>query len=134
MKTIFSLVIFTFLGISLNAQREFTFGVIQIRTTTLKCTDANDRKFGLEYEILHVKNTSNSPKVVTYHIEAYYDGNCMTCTNEEYTFTLKLQPNEEINGSFSDSPRKGTYVFKKDHNGHMKDELSDLKFSNVVVK
>jgi hypothetical protein len=134
MKSIFSLLLFTFIGISVNAQREFTFGAIQIRTTTLKCTDANDRKFGQEYEILHVKNTSNSPKVVTYHIDAYYGENCATCTNEEYTYTLMLQPNQEINGTFKDAPKKGTYVFKKDYNGYLKDELTDLKFSNVVVK
>ena len=69
-----------------------------------------------------------------FHTDAYYDGKCATCSNSEYTYSFVLKPNETIVGSLKDAANKGLYVFKKDTNGKLKDVLSDLKFSNVVVK
>jgi hypothetical protein len=134
MKNVISLSFFTFFALSLNAQTNNKFDGIEITTKPQTVTDKSDRKFGYEYEVLEIKNTTSEQKCILFHTDAYYDGKCATCANTEYTYSFVLKPNETIVGSLKDPANKGLYVFKKDTNEKLKDVLSDLKFSNVVVK
>jgi hypothetical protein len=134
MKNFITLSFFTFFVLSLNAQTNHKFDGVEISTKPQTVTDKSNRKFGYEYEVLEIKNTTSEQKTILFHTDAYYDGKCATCANLEYTYSFVLKPNETIVGSLKDPANKGLYVFKKDTNGKLKDVLSDLKFSNVVVK
>jgi hypothetical protein len=134
MKNSTILTFFTFFSLILNAQTNHKFNGIEISTKPQIVTDNTNRKFGYEYEVLEIKNTTSEQKNILFHTDAYYDGKCATCANSEYTYSFVLKPNETIVGSLKDPANKGLYVFKKDTNGKLKDVLSELKFSNVVVK
>ncbi|MBU3660351.1 MAG: hypothetical protein FGM14_10800 [Flavobacteriales bacterium] len=134
MKKTISLSLFAFFAFNLSAQTSHKFDGIEITTKPQTVTDKENRKFGYEYEVLEIKNTTSVQKSILFHTDAYYAGVCATCANSEYTYSFVLKPNETIVGSLKDPANKGLYVFKKDHNGNLKDVLSDLKFSNVVVK
>ena len=134
MKSSIYLTFFTFFALSLNAQTNHKFDGVEITTKPQTVTDKANRKFGYEYEVLEIKNTTSEQKSILFHTDAYYDGKCATCSNTEYTYSFVLKPNETIVGSLKDPANKGLYVFKKDNNGKLKDVLSDLRFSNVVVK
>jgi hypothetical protein len=134
MKNVSTLSFFTFFTLSLNAQTNHKFDGVEISTKPQTVTDKSDRKFGYEYEVLEIKNTTSEQKSILYQTDAYYDGKCATCANSEYTYSFILKPNETIVGSLKALANKGLYVIKKDTNGKLKDVLSDLKFSNVVVK
>jgi hypothetical protein len=133
-KKLISISLFAFFYLNLNAQTSHKFDGIEITTTPQTVTDKENRKFGYVYEVLEIKNTTNSTKSILFHTDAYYGGTCATCANSEYTYSFVLKPNETIKGSLKDPANKGLYVFKSDTNGKLKDVLSDLKFSNVVVK
>ena len=134
MKKSTSLAFIIFLALNLNAQTIHKFEGVEISTKPQTVTDKSDRKFGYEYEVLEIRNTTSEQKSILFHTDAYYDGKCATCANSEYTYSFVLKPNETIVGSLNDPANKGLYVFKKDNNGKLKDVLSDLRFSNVVVK
>jgi len=134
MKKLISISLFAFFSININAQTAHKFEGIEITTKPQTVTDQNNRKFGYEYEVLEIKNTTSEQKSILFHTDAYYAGVCATCANSEYTYSFVLKPNETIIGSLKDPANKGLYVFKKDMNGNLKDVMSDLKFSNVVVK
>jgi hypothetical protein len=134
MKNVITLTFFTFFALSLNAQTNHKFDGIEISTKPQTVKDKSDQKFGYEYEVLEIKNTTSEQKSILYQTDAYYDGKCATCSNSEYTYSFILKPNETIVGSLKAPANKGLYVFKKDTTGKLKDVLSDLKFSNVVVK
>ena len=134
MKKIISLSFFAFFTFNLSAQTNHKFDGIEISSKPQTVTDRINRKFGYEYEVLEIKNTTSEQKSILFHTDAYYDGVCATCANSEYTYSFVLKPNETIVGSLKDQANRGLYVFKKDTNGKLKEVLSDLKFSNVVVK
>ncbi|MEN9304028.1 MAG: hypothetical protein RL264_2457 [Bacteroidota bacterium] len=131
-KIVASLSFLLLTGISFS-QHNFSYDGIKISTKTEKCTDPNSRDNGYVYEVFTVTNTTNSPKVITYHIDAYYDGNCRTCENNEYTYSVSLKPNETIVGTVKDK-RKGLAIFSQDDTGMITDKMSDLKLSFVSVK
>lgn len=134
MNKILSISLFVSLSSFFYGQTSHKFEEILIKTTPQKITEKSNRKYGYEYEVLEIKNTSSEQKTILFHTDAYYDGICSTCTNSEYTFSFVLKPNETITGSLKDAANKGLYVFKKDHNGKITNELTELKFSNVVIK
>ncbi len=134
MNKIISFSFFAFFAFSFSAQTSHKFDGIEITTNPQTVTDKNNRKFGYEYEVLEIKNTTSEQKSILFHTDAYYDGVCATCANTEYTYSFVLKPNETIVGSVKDPANKGLYIFKKDTNGKLKEVLSELKFSNVVVK
>lgn len=134
MKKIFFLSLIAFCTFNISAQTNHKFDGIEITTKPQTVSDKNNRKFGYEYEVFEIKNTTSVEKSILYHTDAYYDGVCATCTNDEYTYSFVLKPNETIVGSLKDSESKGLYIFKKDSNGKLKGVLSDLKFSKVVIK
>lgn len=134
MKKIISLSFFAFFTFNLSAQTNHKFDGIEITTKPQTVTDKSNRKYGYEYEVLEIKNTTSVEKSILFHTDAYYGGVCATCANSEYTYSFVLKPNEKIVGSLKNPASKGLYIFKKDTNGKLKDVLSDLKFSNVVVK
>lgn len=134
MKKIFFLSLFAFCTFNISAQTNHKFDGIEITTKPQTVSDKNNRKFGYEYEVFEIKNTTSVEKSILYHTDAYYDGVCATCTNDEYTYSFVLKPNETIVGSLKDLESKGLYIFKKDSNGKLKGVLSDLKFSKVVIK
>jgi len=134
MKKAITISFFGFISSALFSQTQHKFDGIEITTKPQTVTEKSNRKFGYEYEVLEIKNITSEQKSILFHTEAYYGGICATCKNAEYTYSFNLKPNETIIGSLKDPASKGLYIFKKDHNGKIKDELTDLKFSNVVIK
>jgi hypothetical protein len=134
MNKILSLSFFAFFAFKLSAQTNHKFDGIEITTKPQTVSDKNNRKFGYVYEVLEIKNTTSEEKSILFHTDAYYDGVCATCANSEYSYSFILKPNEILIGSLKDPANKGLLVFKKDTNGNLKDVLSDLKFSKVIVK
>jgi len=134
MKKTLTFGFFLFLINSFTAQTSHQFDGVTITTHPEIVTDKTDRRFGYEYEVYEIKNTTSQTKSILFHTAAYYGAECVTCANSEYAYSFVLKPNETIVGSLKDPANKGVYCFKRDTNGNIKDVLSELKFINVVVK
>ncbi len=125
--------LFTFLSATFFAQRTFEKDGIIIETRKERVTDKSAKDFDYEYEVITIKNTTNTTKTVTFHKGAFYGGTCWTCENQEYSSTFTLKPNEVIKGQVTDR-KAGLTVFVKDYSGKIKEELSDFQLYKFVVK
>lgn len=134
MKNLIFITVFSFWGFKSVAQRSYYFEGISIKTTSETCNDTKRGDYGYNYQILRLENTTNEPKIIRFHVDAYYDGNCSTCMNSEYAYSFELKPKEVRVGKITDAPKVGLKIFENDTQNRISDKLSDLQFSNVVVK
>jgi len=128
---IFSLL--SFLTTPIFAQRTFEKDGINIETRKERVIDKNANDFDYEYEVLTIKNNTNTSKTVVFHKAAFYNETCWTCENDEYKVSFTLKPNEIIKGKVTDRD-KGLTVFIKDYSGRIKEELSDFQLLKFEVK
>lgn len=75
-----------------------------------------DPEIGYDQELilLKVKNTSTEKATISWQAILYYNGVCKTCDYpEEYTFSVELNPNEEVEGICGIYENSSLQIFSK---------------------
>ena len=85
------------------------------------------------YALITILNKSAEHITISYNKEAYYDGICSSCQQQESQFELGLEPHEAKNGIL-DNNSNGLRIFHSFKTGESKRKLTDLKISNVIIK
>jgi predicted DCC family thiol-disulfide oxidoreductase YuxK len=79
---------------------------------------------------LIVENQNNTPVNLKIKHQLYYDGNCVTCDNEEYNFKYQLDAKEKVGKSEIDKAMKDAkkvYKSLKNKGGSAKVEKKNNK-------
>lgn len=97
-----------------------------------------DPEIGYDQELilLKVKNTSTEKATISWHAILYYNGVCKTCDYpEEYTFSVELNPNEEVEGICGIYENSSLQVFSKflDDRYTGGSRLSDFQLKNITL-
>ena len=96
-----------------------------------------DPEIGYDQELilLKVKNTSPQKATISWHAILYYNGVCKTCDYpEEYTFSVELNPNEEVEGICGIYENSSLQIFSKflDDRYTGGSRLSDFQLKNLT--
>jgi hypothetical protein len=97
-----------------------------------------DPEIGYDQELilLKVKNTSAQKATISWHAILYYNGVCKTCDYpEEYTFSVELNANEEIEGVCGIYEKTSLQIFLKflDDRYTGGSRLSDFHLKNSTI-
>ena len=103
---------------------------VSISSQLTECNH-EDRKEIMTFKILSIVNTTNEAVSLKVREDMYYDGQCRTCENDEYTFTFNLEANEKKSGTCYSDSNPALAVFQSMKDGYIKEVLSDLKL-NIV--
>lgn len=68
---------------------------VDIFTTKAECVYA-EAGVTMEYENVKFVNKTSAPVTLTYHAKYYYNGECRTCSNDEYKVSIKIPANGSI--------------------------------------
>ena len=96
-----------------------------------------DPEIGYDQELilLKVKNTGTEKATISWHAILYYNGVCKTCDYpEEYTFSVELNPNEEVEGICGIYENSSLQIFSKflDDRYTGGSRLSDFQLKNLT--
>ncbi|MFM1894598.1 MAG: hypothetical protein ACK444_09260 [Flavobacteriales bacterium] len=105
-------------------------GGVSISSQLVECFNVQ-RNEKMNYKLLTVSNQNGSPVSLKIREDMFYDGQCRTCENEEYTFVFELNANETKAGSCYSDGNPYLAVFESMKDGYIKETLSDFKI-NVV--
>jgi hypothetical protein len=97
-----------------------------------------DPEIGYDQELilLKIKNTSAQKATISWHAILYYNGVCKTCDYpEEYTFSVELSVNEEIEGICGIYEKSSLQIFSKflDDRYTGGSRLSDFQLKNTTI-
>lgn len=88
-----------------------------------------------EYIVLKFINKSNDKLLITWNTERYQGAKCTTCGNDEYKYSLVLEPMQSIEGANATSAQKLKIFVKHlnlpNNNPFTKFELGGLKVSKL---
>lgn len=90
-----------------------------------------------EFLLLRVKNKSNKEIQIEWRSDQYYNDACLTCSYPaEYTYRLKLGPNETIEPDCSLETERTLRIFSKfidpNYTG-VHEPLTDFELSNFII-
>jgi hypothetical protein len=77
----------------------FSNAKVEISEAVTNCTYDYSPMDNSESILLRVKNKTANSVTLKFRLDSYFNGECLTCANEEYIVTVKLGPNATITGS-----------------------------------
>lgn len=124
----------------LNAQNEYKRikeeQGIQFFASEMECHDDVNGIHQLFYQ-LQVINTTDMQATVTWNIDTWMNGACVTCgkpKTSENTYTIKLPPSGSVEGSCNKSTNKGLMVYIKQLQNNRSSVLSKFEIVNLKVE
>lgn len=103
---------------------------VSVSAQLVECFNVQ-RNEKMNYKLLTITNQNQVPVSLKIREDMFYDGQCRTCENEEYTFLMELNANESKTGSCYSDGNPYLSVFESMKDGYIKEVLSDFKI-NVV--
>lgn len=109
---------------------------VQIFAKEIECNDNHNGIHQAFYALQFVNNT-NENIVVTWNIDYWMNGVCVTCNKpktSENTYLLHLSPGQSVEGSCDKNSVKGTKVYIKELYNAKSSVLSKFEIVNFNVK
>jgi hypothetical protein len=109
---------------------------IKIESKKVECTNTN-LGFDRELVLLRFTNFTDRDLLISYDYQEYRNEICTTCDKmPEYRFQLMLKSNSSIEGDCLNTRLSQLKIFSHFLDSRFrreKDELTDFKFSNIIV-
>lgn len=104
---------------------------VESKTVTIPVAN-ND--FSMEMELLKITNKTASVMEFNYHLNAYYDNECRTCNNEEYSKLVTIPANSSVEYNENDKTlaKLGIfrqYINKKNYSNFTKFEVANININ-----
>lgn len=98
-------------------------------TYTVNSNNTSHIRYFLKYE-----NTTNQKVEISFNKEIHYGETCYGCnsTNEEQQFSVVIPANTTYSFDANHSDKR-YYIFKKDNNGWITNELTDFSIKNITT-
>lgn len=113
-----------------NPKVLYNEGGVVISSQLVTCNDASRHEI-MNFELLSIQNSNDSPVAIKMKEDIYYDGACRTCDNYEYNFTLNLEAKELKSGSCNRDGHPALSIFSSMNDGYIKEKLTDTKLQVV---
>ncbi len=110
---------------------------IQVYAQTVDCIIESEG-FYQEHVLLRFVNTTPMPQRISWQLEAWYsgpgyEGDCVTCDNDEYRFSLYLDAGETVTGSCDLHSPPNLKIFSKFLNYDTEVGLTDYNIAVIEV-
>jgi hypothetical protein len=135
-----TLALFLLTAMGLSAQSSSWSGYkdldkVKIEQKVTSCTNPNTQD-SFEYTFLKLTNKTAQPIQVTFRIESYFNGNCTTCSNDEYVFTFNVPANSSIepSGCAFTSQNDRLAIFRKNLNKPNYSVFDRFELSGIIVQ
>ena len=131
------------LNFSLSAQKSiatnvsapkviYNEGGVKISTKEVNCINKLKNE-SINNLVLIVENQNNTPVNLKIKHQLYYDGNCVTCDNEEYNFKYQLDAKEKVEGACDAASNPEFVIFHHMNHGYIEQVLTDAQFQVVQL-
>lgn len=105
---------------------------VDVYKQVASCTSA---EVSMEFWNLKFVNKTSAPVTVKYHAQHSYDGNCATCGNDEYKFTVSVPANSSVLAACDGGNEYDNQaVFIKNLNRTNYANFSNFDLGNFVVQ
>ena len=131
------------LNFSLSAQKSISTNVstpkviyneggVIISTKEVNCINKSKNE-SINNLVLIIENQNDKPVNLKIKHQLYYDGQCVTCDNEEYNFKYQIDAKGKAEGACDAGANPEFVIFHHMNNGHIKQILTDTQFQVVQL-
>jgi hypothetical protein len=101
---------------------------------TAKLEKCNNPSVGMEkdYVLLTLENNNSKEVEISLHQDLYFDGECKTCSSDEYHLKYAVPAKEQISGSCESHSSKGLKLFYG--SPWVSEVLTKFEFTNIKIK